>query len=186
MTLILNVELTVEENIKSKIHTIRGLQVMVDSDLATLYGVSTKRLNEQVRRNISRFPKEFMFKLFVDEKEQLVANCDRFRTLKHSTVMPSVFTEQGVAMLSEVLKSNTAVKVSIQIMRAFVSMRKFFLTNARLFQRLDRTEQKLLEHDEKFEKVFDAIENKEVKQGIFFNGQIFDADGCREDSEVVR
>jgi hypothetical protein len=172
----MNNELMISKNsIKDKIHTIRGLKVMLDSDLAVLYEVLTKVLNQAVKRNIERFPKDFMFQLTESEKNELVTNCDHLQNLKYSSQFPSVFTEQGVATLSGVLKSKKAIEVNIQIMRAFVSMRKFLLTNAQLFQRIDKTEQKLLEHDEKFEKVFDAIENKEVKQGIFFNGQIFDA-----------
>lgn len=166
-----------EENIKKKIYTVRGVQIMIDSDLANLYSVKTKRLNEQVRRNKERFPRGFMFQLSKSEKDELVAKCDHLEPLKFSPTIPFAFTEQGVAMLSTVLKSETAVKVSIQIMEAFVGMRKFLLTNAQLFQRLDRTEQKLLEHDDKFEQVFNLIEDKTLKpkKGIFFNGQIFDA-----------
>jgi hypothetical protein len=164
-------------NIKNKIYTIRGLQVMLDSDLANLYEVSTKVLNQAVKRNIERFPEGFMFRLTNKEKLELVTICDHLESLKFSSTMPFVFTEQGVAMLSGVLRSDTAVKISIQIMRAFVTMRRFLLTNAQLFQRLDRTEQKILEHDKKFEQVFDLIESKDIKpeKGIFFDGQIFDA-----------
>ena len=104
------------DNIRHRIFTVRGLQVMVDRDLAELYGVENKRLNEQVKRNIKRFPEKFRFQLTKEEKNELVANCDRFKSLKHSTVLPHVFTEQGVSMLSAVLRSETAIKVSIQIM----------------------------------------------------------------------
>ena len=107
-------------NIKNLIFTIRGIQIMLDSDLAKMYDVEVKRLNEQVKRNIERFPIEFRFQLNNTEKEELVANCDRFEKLKHSSINPYAFTEQGVAMLSAVLRSETAVKVSIQIMQAFV------------------------------------------------------------------
>ena len=100
-------------NIENKILVIRGQQVMLDRDLAELYGVETKRLNEQVRRNIERFPEDFMFTLNKTEKDEVVANCDRFNTMKHSTVLPYVFTEQGVAMLSSVLKNQKAVEVNI-------------------------------------------------------------------------
>ena len=173
-------ELTIieEKEIKNRIHTIRGIQVIIDEDLAELYKVKTGRLNEQVKRNKERFPKNFMFQLNEDEYDILIS---QFATssLKWGgrRKLPYAFTEQGVAMLSAVLKSETAVKVSIRIMEAFVSMRKFLLTNAQLFQRLDKTEQKLLEHDNKFEQVFNLIESKEIKpeKGIFFDGQIFDA-----------
>jgi hypothetical protein len=165
------------ESIENRIFTIRDLQVMLDRDLSELYQVPTKRLNEQVKRNIERFPELFRFQLTQDERNELVANCDRFENLKHSTSLPYAFTEQGVAMLSAVLRSDTAVKISIQIMQAFVAMRKFIATNAEVFQRLVRVELKQLETDNKFEQLFDAIESKEIrpKQGIFFGGQVFDA-----------
>ena len=168
-------------SLQQKIFTIRGEQVMVDRDLAELYQVLTKRLNEQVKRNIERFPEIFRFQLSDYEKHELVANCDRFENLKHSSVNPYVFTEQGVAMLSAVLKSEIAVKVSIQIIDAFIVMRKFIINNAQLFQRIDTVEKRQLKHemetDEKFEKVFNELQKNELepKQGIFFDGQIFDA-----------
>jgi hypothetical protein len=149
---------------------------MLDSDLAKLYGVTTFNLNKAVKRNLKRFPEDFMFQLSSEEVKSL-----RFQigiskeTRGGRRYSPYAFTEQGVAALSGVLKSSRAVEINIQIIRAFVSMRRFIASNAQLFQRIDRNEQKLLEHDKKFEKVFDAIENKEVKQGIFFNGQVFDA-----------
>ncbi len=164
-------------SIQKRIFTIRGVQVMIDRDLAELYDVSTKRINEQVKRNIERFPTSFRFQLSDEEKIELVANCDRFKILKHSSVNPYAFTEQGVAMLSAVLRSETAIKVSIRIMEAFVAMRRFMQTNARIFQRLDALEWKQIETDKKVEKVLVAIQMKEIepKQGIFFDGQIFDA-----------
>ena len=122
-----------EDTIKSKILNIRGQQVMIDRDLAELYGVETKRLNEQVKRNIERFPSEFCFQLTATEKAELVANCDRFNPLKHSTTEPYAFTEHGVTMLAAVLKSETAVKASIQIVKAFVAMRHFLASNAQKF-----------------------------------------------------
>jgi len=145
--------------------------------LASLYGVTTKVLNQAVKRNINRFPEAFRFQLSDNEKNELVTNCDRFKTLKHSSTNPYAFTEQGVAMLSAVLRSETAVNVSIQIINAFVSMRKFIGANAQLFHRLDRIELKQLEQDEKFNIVFDAIEQNQIipKQGIIFDGQYFDA-----------
>ena len=109
---------------------------MIDRDLAELYGVETKRLNEAVKRNIERFPERFRFQLTKEEMAELVANCDRFNSLKHSTVRSYAFTEQGVAMLSTVLRSETAIRVSIRIMDAFVAMRRFMVTNAEVFQRL--------------------------------------------------
>lgn len=133
------------ENIEAFILTIRGKQVLLDRDLAMLYNVETKRLNEQVKRNIERFPSRFRFQLSKEELNELVANCDRFDTLKHSTSCPYVFTEQGVAMLSTVLRSKTAVETSIKIMDAFVSMRYFIASNAKVFQRLESIEYEQLE-----------------------------------------
>lgn len=172
-------ELTIE--IENKIFTIRGVQVMVDRDLAELYGVEPKRLGEQVKRNIERFPKEFRFQLTQEEKNELVANCDRFESLKHSSSLPHVFTEQGVSMLSAVLRSDTAIKTSIQIINSFVKMRSFLSQNADMFKRLELVEKRQISHeikiDEKFEKLFDALEDKSIKpkQGILFDGQIYDA-----------
>ena len=163
-------------DIQNMIYTFRGKQVMIDRDLASLYQVQTKRLNEQVKRNSGRFPAEFCFKLSDKEKDELVANCDRFKTLKHSSSNPYAFTEQGIAMLSAVLKSDIAVEVSIKIMNSFVKMRKFLLSNKEMFARLDRVELKQLETDQKLEEVFNYIAtNTEVKQNIFFDGQIYDA-----------
>jgi hypothetical protein len=173
-----NMEYSIQlKEIQNQIFTIRGVQVMVDRDLAEMYNVPVKRLNEQVKRNSNRFPDAFMFQLNDYEKFELVANCDRFKLLKHSSVNPYVFTEQGVSMLSAVLRSDTAVQVSIAIINAFVEMRKFISYNASVFQRLDNIEIKLLDTDYKFEKIFKALESKEVipNQGIFFDGQIFDA-----------
>lgn len=133
-------ELTVQQNIEHKIFTIRGVQVMIDRDLAELYGVEPKRLGEQVKRNIERFPDEFRFQLTEDEKNELVANCDRLQPLKHSSSLPYVFTEQGVSMLSAVLRSDTAIQTSINIINSFVKMRKYLLQNASLFQRVEKLE----------------------------------------------
>jgi hypothetical protein len=150
---------------------------MVDKDLAELYQVDVKRLNEQVKRNIERFPPHFRFQLSDIEKKELVANCDRFASLKHSSSNPFVFTEQGVAMLSAVLRSEKAVSVSIQIMNAFVEMRKYLNHHAGLLQRVETIETKLQLNDQHFEKIFTALEQgkPEIKQDIFFKGQIFDA-----------
>jgi hypothetical protein len=231
--------------IENKIFTVRGLSVMLDSDLALLYGVETKRINEAVKRNINRFPEWFMFQLTYTEWENLrfqigtssnegenasrsqiatlnemkyveqenlrsqIAtsstekdNASRFQigtlnknkdlkedflrsqiaTLenqkgKHRKFLPFAFTEQGVAMLSAVLKSETAVKVSIQIMAAFVSLRKLHYQSAGLYQRIEVVEKKQIEADNHFNKIFSALEKRDTipAQGIFFNGQIFDA-----------
>jgi hypothetical protein len=166
-----------QKEIENRIFTIRGVQVMIDKDLSEVYSVDTKVLNQAVKRNIERFPDIFRFQLTENEKNELVTNCDRIKSLKHSSSRPFAFTEQGVAMLSAVLRSETAIKVSIQIMNAFVEMRKLVLANAGLFQRLDKIEMKQLETDQKLEQVFNALEGREKApdKGIFFEGHIFDA-----------
>ncbi|MCF6149986.1 MAG: ORF6N domain-containing protein [Candidatus Kuenenia sp.] len=166
-----------QKEIENRIFTFQGVQVMIDRDLAEIYSVGTKVLNQAVKRNIERFPAQFRFQLTEHEKNELVTTCDRFDKLKHSSVLPYAFTEQGVAMLSTVLRSETAIKVSIQIMQAFVEMRKMILNHVALFQRLDRIEHKQIETDQKLEQVFKALEsrNQQPEKGIFFNGQMFDA-----------
>ncbi|PKL53969.1 MAG: DNA-binding protein [Candidatus Methanoperedenaceae archaeon HGW-Methanoperedenaceae-1] len=182
-------ELIQLEDIQTRIHTIRGVQVMLDSDLAELYGVEVKRLNEQVKRNIERFPESFCFQLNDSEMHILISQIvisNNKINLKSQIATSSwggrrtntyVFTEQGVAMLSAVLRSETAVKISVQIINAFVRMRRFIASNALIFQRLDTLETKQLVTDKKIDYVLNAIESKEIqlKQGIFFDGQIFDA-----------
>lgn len=151
---------------------------MLDSDLAELYQVSTSRLNEQVKRNIERFPSDFMFQLTQEEWNNLIS---QFATSSWGgrRKLPYVFTEHGVAGLSGVLRSEIATQVHIEIMRAFVNMRKYIATNGIVFQRLDRVEQKQLEADHKFDQVFKALESQNQLslpvQGVFFNGQTFDA-----------
>src|SRR6056297_1186467 len=169
------------QEIENRIFTIRGTHVMIDRDIAEMYDVETKVLNQAVKRNLERFPEKFRFQLLQDERNELATNCDRLKKLKHSSVLPYAFTEQGVAMLSAVLNSKTAIQVSLQIMNAFVEMRKFISSNANVFQRLDIIEKNHLqfksETNQKFDKIFHAIEEKRLKpkQGIFFNGQMFDA-----------
>ena len=174
-----NLVIVDNREIQNMIYTIRDKQVMIDSDLATLYQVTTKRLNEQVRRNKNRFPSEFMFRLTAEEYEHLRSqNATSSEDNAHGgrRYMPYAFTEQGIAMLSAVLKSDIAVEVSIKIMNSFVEMRRFLLSNKEMFARLDRVELKQLETDKKLEKVFNYIAtNTEVKQNIFFDGQIYDA-----------
>ena len=165
-----------QTDIEHLILNIRGTQVIIDRDLAMLYQVETKRLNEQVKRNLERFPDRFRFQLSKEETNELVANCDRFKLLKHSSTTPFAFTEQGIAMLSTVLHSQTAVEVSIKIMDAFVAMRHFLYTNAQVFQRLSNIEYHQIETDKRIEEVFKRLdENIQPKQGIFFDGQVFDA-----------
>lgn len=163
--------------VESRILTIRGVQVILDRDLAELYGVKTFRLNEQVKRNIKRFPERYRFQLTEDETNELIANCDRFESLKHSSFCPYAFTEHGVVMLSSVLHSDEAIEISGRVVDAFVAMRRFLAANAPIFQRLEHIEYKLLENDHKFDQVFAKLEEKalEPKQGIFFDGQVYDA-----------
>jgi len=133
----------IKPGFSSLIFDFRGYKVMVDSDLAALYEVSTKAFKQQVRRNIGRFPMDFMFALTDDEKEQLVTKCDRFTNLKHSSVNPMVFTEQGVAMLSSVLRSEKAIKINIEIMRAFANYRALLRENDELRSEIRILDQKL-------------------------------------------
>ena len=210
--------------IEPLIRTIRGQQVLLDSDLAILYGVETKRLNEQVKRNIERFPDDFMFQLtkveLINLKSQIATSSETDNSLRSQIVtlntenhslrsqnatlnedinlksqivtsshggvryLPYAFTENGIAMLSSVLRSPIAIQVNIRIMRAFTAMRQFIASNAQIFQRLDIMEQNQLalaahqtETDHKLEEVFRRLDNSNVQpqQGIFYDGQIFDA-----------
>jgi len=174
-----NLVIVDNREIQNMIYTIRGKQVMVDSDLAKLYKVTTGNLNKTMKRNLSRFPEHFCFQLTELEYENL-----RFQNGSSSSnnnygsrrYMPYVFTEQGIAMLSAVLKSDIAVEVSVKIMNNFVEIRNFLLFNREMFACLGRVELKQLETDKKLEEVFNYIAtNTEVKQNIFFDGQIYDA-----------
>ncbi|MCW8895057.1 MAG: ORF6N domain-containing protein [Sulfurimonas sp.] len=170
-----------EDTIKNKIYSIRGFQVMLDRDLAELYGVETKVFNQAVKRNEDRFPFDFRFQLKTAEKDELVTKCDRLNRLKHSSVNPHVFTEQGVSMLSAILKSKIAIDISVKIIRSFVEMRRISNQYAELFQKIENLEKRQIlneyNNDEKFNKLFDAIEDKSIKpkQGIFYDGQVYDA-----------
>ena len=170
--------------IENRILTIRGIQVMIDRDIAELYGIPTKRLNEQVKRNKERFPEHFCFQLSENETNELVANCDRLQMLKHSSVSPYCFTEQGVAMLSAVLRTETAVRVSVQIMEAFVEMRHTLAANAHVLKRLEVIEHHQLvmakrqdKAEDQIEEVFRRLDEHHVvpSEGIFYAGQIYDA-----------
>jgi len=180
------------QNIKDKIYTIRGIQVMIDKDLAELYQVETKVFNQAVKRNIERFPENFRFQLTNDEyknlRSQIVTSSldDSLRSQivtlesqrgKHTKYLPFVFTEQGVAMLSAVLRSNIAVQVSIKIIDTFVQMKKLISQNSLIYQRLDLIEQKQYKTDDKVDMILNAIEDKSIKpkQGIFYDGQVYDA-----------
>ena len=172
-----NDKVVVTTPVESRIMSIREKQIMIDRDLADLYGVETKVLNQAVKRNMERFPERFRFQLTKEEMAELVTNCDRFNSLKHSTVRSYAFTEQGVAMLSTVLRSETAIRVSIRIMDAFVAMRRFMVTNAEVFQRLSTMEYHQLEiqqhqqeTDKRIEEVFRRLDkgNAKPKQGVFY------------------
>ncbi|WP_084608616.1 ORF6N domain-containing protein [Xylanibacter oryzae] len=168
-------QMAIEKSIGSFILTIRGQQVILDRDLASLYKVETGRINEQVKRNIKRFPADFMFQLNDDEFQNLksqfaISNWGGVRKL------PYAFTEQGIAMLSSVLRSDVAIEVNIRIMRAFVSMRHFIAGNAQVFKRLEDIEYHQKESDKRIEEIFQKFDVKEsVNQGIFYDGQVFDA-----------
>lgn len=170
--------LITQKEIESSIYTIRGQQVMLDSDLAKIYQVETKAFNQAVKRNIERFPEQFCFELTAQEWEllrsQIVTSSSNHGGRRY---LPLVFTEQGIAMLSSVLRSDIAVKVSIEIINAFVKMRQILITNASLFQRIDQIELKQLQADQKFEELFKALDSGKLHsdKGIFYDGQIFDA-----------
>jgi phage regulator Rha-like protein len=190
-----------QKQIESRIFSIRGNQVMIDRDLAEMYQVETRVMNQAVKRNLERFPETFRFQLTEDEMNELVTNCDRFGFVKSQIeasnsrsqivtlnnqknkrgqnikYLPYAFTEQGVAMLSAVLRSETAIKVSIQIINAFVEMRKILSNHSGLLQRMESFERRQIETDQKFEQVFKALEakNEIPNQGVFFDGQVFDA-----------
>lgn len=182
----INQELNVVEdetqNIKNLIYTIRGKQVMLDSDVAMLYDYTTKNINKAMKRNNERFPEDFCFQLTEKETENL-----RFQNGTSSLekenyggrrYLPYVYTEQGISMLAGILKNEIAIQVSINIIRAFIEMRKFILNNGQVFQEINTIKSKLLEHSKKFDEVFNELqknEQKEVKQKIFFDGQIYDA-----------
>ncbi|MGQ2985048.1 ORF6N domain-containing protein [Flavobacterium sp.] len=168
------------QEIGSRIFMIRGQQVMLDGDLAEMYQVETKVFNQAVKRNASRFPENFRFQLTKNEydainlRSQIVTSSLNYGGRRY---LPYAFSEQGIAMLSAILRSDIAVTVSIAIMNAFVEMRKMLISNSALFQRLDKMELKQSEADQKFEEIFTALEAGKLHsdKGIFYNGQVFDA-----------
>ena len=170
-----------EEALRGMIHTIRGVQVMLDKDLARLYEVKPIRLREQMKRNSNRFPEDFVFQLTGEGVDLLVSQNAIPSRKQLGGAFPYVFTEQGVAAISGVLTGDRAVEVNIAIMRAFVAMRRYLAENVGILHRLDSVERRQMIHEirtnERFDKVFDALEEKHVSpaQGIFFEGQIFDA-----------
>lgn len=149
--------LVVQELIENKIFLIRGKRVMLDRDLAELYGVKSIRLREQVKRNRKRFPADFMVQLNKQETKELIANCDRFKTLKHSSFNPFVFTEQGVAMISSVLNSNRAIEVNIQIMRAFIKLRELIASNKEIPLKISNLEQDIQKNKKNVKIIFNTL-----------------------------
>ena len=163
--------------IEKCIITIRGQQVLLDRNLADMYQVDVGYMNRQVKRNLKRFPADFMFQLTSEEYDGLKCQFGISNRWGGDRKLPYAFTEQGVSMLSGLLRSDMAIEANILIMRTFVAMRHFLLSNAQVFQRMDRIELKQLETDQKIRKVFEKLEEKVItpKQGIFFDGQIYDA-----------
>ena len=162
--------------VEQRIYTVRGVQVMLDRDLAVLYDIETAQLNRQVKRNIQRFPEDFMFQLTKEEGDFLKCQNGTSNTKGGDRYLPYAFTEQGVSMLSGLVRSEMAIKANILIMRAFVAMRRYLVSNAQILHRLDRLDRKQLENEQNFEKVFAKFEeNEPVRQGIFFDGQTYDA-----------
>ena len=147
------------EVITERIFEIRGEKVMIDADLAKLYGVPTKRLNEAVKRNSKRFPKDLMFRLSTEERNELVANCDRFTNLKHSSSMPHAFTEAGVAMLSSVLNSETAIQINLQIIRAFIRLRRMLMDHDALRLAIEGLERRVGKNERNIQLAIKAIQS---------------------------
>ena len=163
----MNALIVPEEVIMSKILVVRGVKVMIDSDLAELYGVTTKRLNEQVKRNTKRFPEDFMFQLTGQEKQEVVANCDHLERLKFSPNLPYVFTEHGAVMLASVLNSDRAILVNIQIVRVFTKMRQLLETHSEILNKLEELQKKDIEQDRQILLIFEYIRQLEqAKQEV--------------------
>jgi len=150
-----------EEVIMNKILNIRGLKVMIDSDFAELYGVPTKRLNEQVKRNIKRFPEDFMFQLTEQEKKEVVAICDHLKKLKYSPNLPYAFTEHGALMLASILKSDRAIQMNIQVIRVFNRMRKMMANHSEILKKLEELQNNEIEQDVKIMIIFEYLEQLE-------------------------
>lgn len=146
-----------DELVMSKILIIRGHKVMIDKDLSELYGVTTKRLNEQVKRNLKRFPEDFMFTLTEEEKNEVVTNCDHLKSLKYSSFLPYAFTEHGAVMLASILNSQRAVEVNIQIVRIFIKMREMLLSHKELLLKVEQIEKRVGGQDEKVQLLFNYL-----------------------------
>lgn len=147
------------EVIAEKIFEIRGQKVMIDADLARLYSVQTKRLNEAVKRNTGRFPEDMMFQLSAQERDELVANCDRFTNMKHSSTFPHAFTEAGVAMLSSVLNSEMAIQINLQIIRAFIRLRRMLIDHEALRLAIEGLERRVGKNERNIQIAIKAIQS---------------------------
>ena len=164
-----------ERNIQNHLRTVRGVQVMLDRDMARLYGVVTGALNRQFKRNQERFPEDFMFRLSADEWENLKCQ-NGISSWGGDRQLPYAFTENGIAMLSSVLRSDIAIEVNIRIMRAFTAMRRFMLANAQMFQRIESVEKRQIATDVKIDEILERLDSSERSvQGIFYDGQLWDA-----------
>ncbi len=174
-----NGELTLSQHdIEKLIITVRGEQVLIDQDIARLYGVTTKRLNEQAKRNSARFPANFRFELTAEERDEVVANCDHLKSLKFRPTLPFAFTEQGIGQLSSVVHSQKAIERSIVIMNAFVAMRRFIVQNSGILMRIAHLERHQIETDEKIDLILDKMEERSPKllpEQIFQTGCVWDA-----------
>jgi len=167
---------TLTSAIENRIFTIRGKQVMLDRDVAELFEQQTKRLNEQVKRNVERFPEHYFFRLTTEEKNELVANCDRLSSLKHSSVSPLVFTEYGISMLATLIKGEFAAAISVAIIDTFILYNQSRRAGGILTTRIELIESDLSEHKKKMEEILALLEPERLPQrGIFFENQIFDA-----------
>jgi hypothetical protein len=166
----------IKSEIESRIFNIRGMQVMIDRDLAEFFQTSTKRLNEQVKRNTIRFPDSFYFQLDKNEKEELVAICDRLKSLRHSTSFPFAFTEHGIAMVATILRTEIAAKMSIHIINSFIFFRNNVNLGQLLYQRINSIESRVIEEAKRIDLIFSKLDRElKPKSGIFFNDKIFDA-----------
>ena len=166
----------IKSEIESLIFTIRGMQVIIDRDLAEFFQTSTKRLNEQVKRNALRFPDSYYFQLDKNEKEELVAICDRLKSLKHSTSFPFAFTEHGIAMAATLLRTEIATKMSIHIINSFILFRNNVNFGQLLYQKINSIESKVIEEAKRIDLIFAKLDSElKPKSGIFFNDKIFDA-----------
>ena len=167
-----------QHNIEKLIVTVRGEQVLIDQDIARIYGVTTGRLNQQAKRNIARFPESFRFQLTKEERDEVIANCDNLRSLKFYPSLPYAYTEQGIGQLSTVVHSKIAIERSIMIMNAFVAMRRFMVQNAGILMRIAHLEKHQIETDQKMDMILDRMDKQSPRllpEQIFATGCVWDA-----------